>query len=59
MKKLQLSQMEIINGSFDCSTEAQLAYIAGTGFAGAFGGPVGFLVGIYAGTAYSIIRCYN
>ena len=59
MKKITLLEMEEIKGSFDCSTESQLAYIAGAGLAGAFGGPFGFLAGIYTGAAISIWKCYK
>jgi hypothetical protein len=58
MKNICLVQMEQTKGGFDCSTESQLATIAGFGVGGAFGGPFGFLAGIYVGTAYSIYKCY-
>jgi hypothetical protein len=59
MKKMELKQMEVVNGgTFDCSAEGQLAFIAGGSTAGAlFGGPFGFLGGLMGSIAYSIYKC--
>lgn len=56
MKKLQLSQTEIINGGSKCS-EA-VATLAGVAVGGAiFGGGVGALVGIAFGAAEVYSSC--
>ncbi|MBY0479364.1 MAG: hypothetical protein K2Q24_17085 [Chitinophagaceae bacterium] len=59
MKKMELSQLEVVNGgAFDCSAEGQLAFIAGGATAGTlFGGAFGFLGGLMGSTIYSIYKC--
>jgi hypothetical protein len=58
MTTLSIAVMENITaGAFDCSPEGQLAFIAGGGAAGALGGPLGFLGGLFGTTIYSIYKC--
>lgn len=57
---MEFNQMEMVTaGAFDCSTEGQLAFVAGGAAAGGLlGGPFGFLGGLYATLGYSIYKCY-
>lgn len=60
MKKMELNQMEeLTGGAFDCSIEGQLGFVAGGAAAGGlFGGPFGFLGGLYVTLGISIYKCY-
>ncbi|MFP3598765.1 hypothetical protein [Chryseobacterium sp. SIMBA_029] len=57
MKTLNVSQMEIINGSFDCSNENRLAFVAGAAIGGAIFMGWGGLVTGYAARVYTVIKC--
>ncbi len=55
---MTLNQMGEINGSFDCSIKAQLAFAGGSVLAGTLvGGPWGYIAGIYFSSAVLLWKC--
>jgi hypothetical protein len=57
MKKLELNQMEQINGAFDCSEEGQVAFLAGSFVGGALLFGAGAIVSLGIATVYVASRC--
>ena len=57
MKTMSLNQMGEINGSFDYSQENMLAFSGGVIIAMSFGGPFGFLGGLYVSSAIMMWKC--
>lgn len=46
-----------INGSFDCSVKNQLSLVGGVVLAMSFGGPFGFIGGLYLSSAIIMWKC--
>ena len=61
MKKLELKQMEEIQGGFDCSSEGRVAYVAGVALGGAifFGGLGGAVLCAFGMIVYAETKCRN
>lgn len=57
MKKLELNQMEQINGAFDCSNGNQAAFVAGAALGGAIFFGWGAIVTGYAAGVYVLVKC--
>ncbi len=58
MKKLELKQMEEIQGGFDCSSEGRVAYVSGAALGGAiFFGGLGSVLCALGMTIYAEAKC--
>jgi hypothetical protein len=57
MKKLNIEQMEKIEGGIDCSTSGKLALIAGATVGGAIFFGWGAIVAGYGAAVYTVMRC--
>jgi hypothetical protein len=61
MKKLEIKQMEKIQGGIDCTPEGKLSYVGGATLGGAifFGGLGGAVLCAFGMIVYAEIKCRN
>lgn len=57
MKKLELNQMERIQGSFDCSQEHQIGFLTGALIGGGFLFGAGAIVSLGIAAGYVALKC--